>query len=252
MSPSSPNQAVLLVTGAWHVPEHYQKITSMLERKGVRVLCPCLPTNNNVLPPDKALADDVSLIRDIASSETQKGTQLIVVAHSYGGVVATDALAGCVVADGPATPGVKSILYLAAFIPFEGQSLGSIVYGTPPSFLNFLPNGTIEWTDPIAHLYNDVPSGEAERAKSMRVAHSIAAQTTAITCDKAAWRSFPVSYLFCETDQAIPLKVQEMMVERVKDEGVFVKELRCSGGHSPFLSMPEKVVDVILDVMSST
>jgi alpha-beta hydrolase superfamily lysophospholipase len=85
--------AVLLLTGAWHVPEHYHKVVAQLETDGVGVLCPRLPTNNNVVPPNKTIGDDVAFIRDIIAKEAAAGTHLLVVAHSYGGIIASAALA---------------------------------------------------------------------------------------------------------------------------------------------------------------
>ena len=67
------------------------------------------------------------------------------------------------------------------------------------------------------------------------------AQKTPLT--QVAYTNIPVTYLYCEGDQALPLAVQEMMV---KQSGLSVQELRCDAGHSPFLSQPDVFIESIL------
>ena len=69
---------------------------------------------------------------------------------------------------------------------------------------------------------------------------AIAAETTA-----EAWRHFPVFYVFCERDEAITLEAQRGMVERVRGQGVVVREEVLGSSHSPFLSVPGKVVRLV-------
>lgn len=245
---------VLVITGAWHIPKHYSKITSRLENKGIRVLCPRLPTNNNAYPPNKFLEDDVAFIRDVVYKEIDSGTHLHVVAHSWGGIIATAALADFMPqpsnTQNPQKGGVCNIIYMAAFIPFEGESLAGIFGGSLPPYLVPKDDGTLQWTNPIDHLYNDLPEDEARKWEELRVWHSSKAQSTSISCEKAAWRVIPVTYLYAENDTALLLAVQEMMVDRIKKDGTTVKEIRLAGGHSVFLSYPAEVVESILSVIT--
>ena len=72
-----------------------------------------------------------------------------------------------------------------------------------------------------------------------------------VTDEKLAWAgSAEVGYLFCTEDAAIPLFAQEMMVEKARESGVEVREWRVKSGHSPFLSMPEKVAEVVAGFVS--
>ncbi|EQB52323.1 hypothetical protein GCG54_00007276 [Colletotrichum gloeosporioides] len=245
----TPSKAVLLVTGAWHVPQHYQKLIDRLEAEGVRVICEQLPTNNNAVPPNKTLEDDVNSIRSIAQREALAGTHLTVIAHSYGGVIATAALADYAITPDSNKGGVADIIYMTAFIPPENTSLAGIFGGSLPPFLLPQPDGTMTWTDPIGLLYNDIPIEEAESAKNLMVTHGHKAQYTPISCSKAAWRVLPLTYIICENDQALPSVVQEMMIKKVEDEGIAVKKHRLPGSHSPFMSMPDKVATIVLSVM---
>jgi hypothetical protein len=80
---------------------------------------------------------------------------------------------------------------------------------------------------------------------SMLLKHSKAAQFAAVSHE--AWREVPVTYLLCEKDQALPVEVQKMMIGRIKEAGGKVGTVEsCEGSHSPFLSMPETVVEVVV------
>jgi len=72
--------------------------------------------------------------------------------------------------------------------------------------------------------------------------HTAIAQKTPLT--KNAHVEIPVSYLYCENDQALPLWLQEAMV---KQSGLKVQELRCTAGHSPFLSQPDIFVERVVE-----
>jgi hypothetical protein len=75
--------------------------------------------------------------------------------------------------------------------------------------------------------------------------HPKAAQFTAVSHE--AFREVPITYLLCENDQALPVGVQKMMIGRIEEVGVKVGTIEsCEGSHSPFLSMPEKVVEVVV------
>ncbi|KUI52871.1 hypothetical protein VP1G_00009 [Cytospora mali] len=246
-------KAVLVITGAWHVPYHYRKLIAGLEEKGIRTICPCLPTNNNAVPPNKTVLDDIALIRDIVSSEVAKGTQLTVLAHSYGGVIATAALGDFVypVNGDLAQGGVTNIIYMASFMIMEGETLAQLCGGSLPPFVVAHEDGSLDVDDPAYYFYSDLPDNEVKESMKMLVTHQAAVHFTNTGRWKAVWRMVPTSYLICEGDTALVPPAQEMIIGRVKAEGIQVREFRCGGGHSPFLSMPEKVVEVVLEVMGS-
>src|SRR5262245_39434569 len=97
--------------------------------------------------------------------------------------------------------------------------------------------------DPGTRFYNDLPPPQQQHWISQLVKTTAQTQTTPI--DHLAYLYHPITYLFCENDQALPIDVQRMMVQMVKDAGVHVVEETCTSGHSPFLSMPERVLEVV-------
>lgn len=94
-------------------------------------------------------------------------------------------------------------------------------------------------------FYNDLTPSEQQFWTSKLQHHTVIAQKTPLT--KTAYTEIPVSYLYCENDQALPLSLQEAMV---KQSGVKVQELRCTAGHSPFLSQPDTFVEMVEEALS--
>jgi len=165
--------------------------------------------------------------------------------------------------------GVVSLVYLCAFLLRKGESLATPLGGQLPDWIPVkvrIPplltslsvirdwecriryidemeqeDGTCTMMDAKRKFYNDLPDAEAEHWFSLLKPHPAIAQTTELTNE--GYRYVPVTYLFCENDQALPVVVQKAMVETAL-QGDFTG-VTCGSGHSPFLSMPEKVVEVI-------
>lgn len=245
-------KAVLIITGAWHIAKHYHKLISALEARGIRTICETLPTNNNSIPPNKTIHDDLDFVKAIVAKESSNGTQLTVVAHSWGGIIATGALAEFAVPRGSDNGGVTDLIYLCAFIPGERDSLAGLFGGELPPYLSKEEDDLLVWVDPINHLFNDVDVEEAQWAEELRVVHSTTAQFTPLNVEKVAWRALQVTYIVCENDQALPPFVQDAMIERIEKEGVPVNKFRIAASHSPFLSMPDKVAQIVQEVARQT
>lgn len=207
------------------------------------------------MPPNKTLDDDVHQIRELALQDLDAGRDIVALMHSYGGVVGSNALAGLGAADREKGGHVKALIYMAAFIPFENESLAGIFGGELPPWLNPNSQGTIEIDNPQRHFYSDLlPEQQIEWA-NLLVQHPTIAQFKATKSPPplSAWRRIPVVYLFCNDDQALPVQVQEMMVNRIEqaEAGLVVGREYCTSGHSPFLSVPEKVVENVSRVCSA-
>lgn len=98
--------------------------------------------------------------------------------------------------------------------------------------------------DPADRFYHDLPPKDQEHWISQLDRCPTITQFTAIT--NLAYAHHPVTYLFCREDHALPFQVQQMMVENAeKNTGITVAKEYCDASHSPFLSMPEKVLEVV-------
>jgi hypothetical protein len=103
--------------------------------------------------------------------------------------------------------------------------------------------------DPETRFYNDLPPDEQAHWTSELIKCPAVAQLTPIT--NAAYLYHPVTYLFCENDQALPLFLQQEMVKKIEEStGITIEEQTCSAGHSPFLSQPETLLQLVNEIVS--
>lgn len=234
LHPADKNRpAVLLVHGAWHGPWCWEALTPHLAERGWQVHTVQLPSASD--DPDSAagMYDDARVIREAIDKIEAAEGPVTVVAHSYGGIPATEASA-------QVAEKVARLVYLAAFQLDIGDSLASQSGGQLPEG----DHGTIAPNpDPGEHLYNGVAPVEAERAAGLLVAQTVKSFSQPLT--GAGWKSIPSSYIVARQDHAIPAQFQEAMAARASE----VRAL--DSGHSPFLSMPEALADVITDAAAA-
>ncbi|WP_433278317.1 alpha/beta fold hydrolase [Pseudonocardia xinjiangensis] len=227
--------SLLLVPGAWHKPAHLRYLIDELD--GVDVHTVALASTGEDLTTLGDMYSDAAAIR--AAAEAIDGP-LVVLAHSYGGVPTTQALAGL--------SNVRRIVYLAAFLLDEGDSLLSSAGGTPPPFwVIHEQDGDaqtyITANDPAAIFYRDVDPAVAEQAVADLGYMSYLATTQPLT--EVAWKEIPSTYILCESDDAVPPFVQELFAKRTE------KVLRSNTSHSPFLSQPAALAQMIKDELAS-
>jgi pimeloyl-ACP methyl ester carboxylesterase len=263
-STSSP--VILLLHGAWHTPEYYDALLSLLQAKGYTTSCPRMPSCNDASPPNKTLDDDVRCARQTALKYLSDGRDIVALMHSYGGVVGTNALTNLhrpQQKDGKRTGVVKKLIYMAAFIPFENQSLADMFGGQLPPWLTInAATGVIDIEDPQGHFFSDLSEDQQNKWAKALVRHPVACQYDAVKDpklkeelgDRVAWRDVDsIVYLVCAKDQGLPQFVQEMMIDRLEGDGGLgqgaVRREVLQSSHSPFLSMPERVVELVEEVL---
>ncbi|RDA91792.1 hypothetical protein CP533_2828 [Ophiocordyceps camponoti-saundersi (nom. inval.)] len=246
-------KAVLIITGHGHVPEHYSRVTSLLQKKGIRTICECLPTINHPLPPFKTIYDDIRFIKDIVSNEVGKGTRLTVLCHSYGGMIASAALGEfAFTTDAADKGGVTSIVFMTAFIASENGSVAGLLGDETelPSALGRRPDGSCWVPDPVYFFYNDLSGEDAEWAAGLYVSGCPASSLLdRIPGERVAWRSIPSTYIVCEADCAIPLQLQRGMLASARDQGVKFDEYSIQSGHSPFINKPAEIAEIVINAM---
>lgn len=252
---------VLLVQGSFQIPQVYEKLVKGLVAQGYNTLHPRLPSCSNVDSPDfprVSLADDALTIHTELNHQIEdEGKTVVVVMHSYGGLVGSEAvteeLSYAKRQARGLSGGVIHLFFYAAFLLNEGQSVLSafgespnndikvstpIIFSPSTKLIHIKPDGRFYILNGGETLYNDLSPSEASLWASRLIAQSYQVQNTKIT--RAAWRYIPSTYLICEKDQAAPPKYQEMFAASAKAQ---VK--RCSSGHSPHLSQPEMLVQNI-------
>jgi pimeloyl-ACP methyl ester carboxylesterase len=221
---NKPN--IVLVHGAWADGSGWSKVIPILQQAGYNVVATQHPLTS--------LADDVEVTRRL--TEAQEGPTLLV-GHSYGGAVITEAAHQC--------PNVVGLVYIAAFAPDEGESLGSLAAAgaPPPGAAAIRPDkyGTL-WLDKELFPANFCQDVDEKEAKVMAAAqYPIAARCFADAITNAGWKNLPCWYQVSSNDRMTPPQAEQFMAERIK-----ATIISLPASHTPMISMPEEIAGLIL------
>lgn len=259
------NTTFVLVPGAWHPASALDPVAKQLSAAGYTVRGVDLPSCG-AEPPLGDFGPDVEKISGVIAEEADRGQDVVVFMHSYGGVVGTESCRGLGKKERGAAEkkgGVVRLIYCAAFLLGEGgfPAMGLELtddymltwVGSPGvSLIDMLNNKPLPWFilsdnetrvnagTPEEIFYNDLSAEEAKKSVDTLSHHSYKCLFTKLTYP--AYKDIPTSYQFCTKDNAIPLFVQEKMVEDARALGVHVDAVTFDASHSPFLSMPDDVV----------
>lgn len=216
--------AIVLVHGGFVDGSGWEDVYRILRKDGYDV--------SIVQNPTTSLADDVAATRRVIAG--QKGP-VILVGHSYGGVVITEA---------GNDPKVAGLVYIAAFAPDRGESVAALIKDPPPGAAvpPILPpqDGflALDKAQFAASFAADVNPEKAEFMANSQVPWGLDALNGAIT--QPAWQSKPSWYLVATDDRMIPPPAQRAMSKRA---GSSVSE--ASGSHAIYVSQPAAVADLI-------
>jgi pimeloyl-ACP methyl ester carboxylesterase len=204
-------------------------VTDLLSAQGWSIRTVELPTVHAAGKDLLGLQDDADAVSAAVDEITGP---VVVVAHSYGGVPTTQ---------GALDPRVQHIVYIAAFVLDEGESLLAAVGGVAPDWWHV--NGPVvtagDASQPPQHLfYGDVDPQVADAATARLVDQSVRAFTEPLT--RVAWRDRPTTYVITEDDVIFPVEAQEALSARAGSRVV-----RLATSHSPFLSQPDAVAEII-------
>jgi pimeloyl-ACP methyl ester carboxylesterase len=223
---------VVLVHGAFHGGWCWERLVPLLEQRGLSTRTVELPTTGPSPGENPGLADDVAAVR-AALDEVDGPT--VLVGHSYGGIPITVAAAG--------RNDVSRLVFLAAAVPDAGESGAALfeVAGIDAPWL--VVDGDRMWPDPATAA--DVFFGDCDEETQRAALERMRPMSTAPHGDPApaaAWREIPGTYVVCTEDVALSPDAQRRFFAPRADE---VVELQT--GHSPFLSQPQLVADLIAD-----
>jgi len=216
---------VVLVHGAFADGSSWERVIPLLQAKGLHVVA--------VQNPLTSLSDDVAATRRVL--DAQAGP-VVLVGHSWGGMVISEA---------GSHERVKSLVYVAAFAPSEGQSASDLGkgYPTPPGlaflvqdkqgFLTLSPEGMTR------HFAQDLPAAQT------RVMAATQGPIGAASFDEktttAAWKTKPSWFVLAQQDHMIDPGLQKAMADRI---GAHIVSVPSS--HVPQLSRPAQVADAIV------
>ena len=221
----SKSATLVLVHGAWADGSSWQAIVGPLEKRGLNVIAAPIPLTS--------LSDDAAALkRTIARTQGP----VIVAGHAYAGAVITTAN----------DERVKALVYVAALAPDEGETVAQVFYKDEahPKAPKLAPDadGFIWMPDEgFANAFAQNASAE-QIALCKAVQRPIAVKSIQEPAPEPAWKSKPTWYLLAGEDRMINPKTQRFMAERMK---ATVRSLAVD--HTPLLTAPDKVVDIILE-----
>ncbi|KAF5002769.1 hypothetical protein FGRMN_167 [Fusarium graminum] len=244
---------LLFVTGAWHPPKCYEGLKIALVNLGYECVIPELPT---VGPNSQGVTweADAVKIADAAEQFFLQDREVVLIAHSYGGIPATAATQGQGTQERSAAGlkgGFHSIIFLAAFaIPVRGWDLITTFGGSYPEWLetgeNYTKNKLTRMMPEQARdiVYSGCTREATDKALQHTQPHSQDAFETSLNFI-AADITIPKTFIICEKDQLLSPSLQEQLVQSTPG----MKEARLVLGHSPFLENTEKTANLIAEIV---
>ncbi|KAF5572427.1 methyltransferase [Fusarium pseudoanthophilum] len=221
--------------------------------------------------PTASFKDDVEAVRSAIRQETEKGRDVIVITHSYGGTVGNSAVKdfsrpakSSVSGQSSASPSSSSertpetghvvgIIPIATGFCFTGLTfMDHFLNITPPFFRVNKKTGYADLTvRPQKFFYHDLPPAEADHATSMLTTQSLKALFEGRDYSYSGWLDVPVWFIGTIEDQGLPVLIQRAQIGTVRMLGARVVYTELKTSHSPFLSQPTQVVQIILQAFEA-
>jgi len=216
---------VIFVHGAWADELCWNKVRVMLDAAGIPNLAVRLPLTT--------LADDAAIVQQAIAAVAGP---VLLVGHSYGGAVITQA---------GSDANVAGLVYINAFVPDIGESALALTGLVAPSRMSseLRPNeqGFLSLTrDGVFEGFAQDASVE-EKAALFQNQRPSSAAALSTPVNVAAWRDKPTWYLVATLDQAIPPALQEIFVKKLG-----AVQATVAAGHCSMISQPQAVADIIL------
>jgi pimeloyl-ACP methyl ester carboxylesterase len=216
---------VVLVHGAFADGSSWSGVTKRLQHDGYTVRV--------VQLREQSLADDAALVRH-AIAEIQR--PVVVVGHSYGGIVISEATTGAA--------NVVGLVYVAAFALDQGESIQGITAGYPPApalkhlVVDDQGRATLDPADFVQHFASDVPRDEARALEAAQ--HPISLSILGTPAKVPGWKTIPSFYQVSTKDEAIDPNLQRFFAKRM---GAHTIEIAAS--HVSLVSKSGAVAELI-------
>ncbi|HEY9385538.1 MAG TPA: alpha/beta hydrolase [Nitrososphaeraceae archaeon] len=223
MSTNATN--IVLVHGGWADGSGWSKEIPILRDAGHRVIAVQLPTHS--------LSDDVETVKRAIA---HIGGPTILVGHSYGGEVITNAAYN--------NPNVTGLVYVAAWALDEGESISSFVDPSKyPKELFIVDSGGFMYLNPEIFRENFAQDVDPAEAELMAIVQKPFNQS--IFMEKSgppAWKQLPTWYQISDADRMIPPDVERQFAERMN-----ATSLSLNASHASYVSHPNEIAELILN-----
>ena len=216
---------IVLVHGLWADGSSWSKVIPILKNAGHRVIAVQLAAHS--------LADDVATVKraiDLVGGPT------ILVAHSFGGFVITNA--------GYNNQNVTGLVYVSAFAPDEGESAVKFVdVSTLPPGLLVFDTGGFAYLNPDMFHEAFVQDANATEAETLAVVQKPAHQSLFTEpSGPPAWKQLPTWFEVSESDHIIPPDVQRQFAQRMNATAISL-----NSSHASLVSHPDEIAELILN-----
>jgi pimeloyl-ACP methyl ester carboxylesterase len=224
---AQPLRNIVLVHGAWADGSSWNKIIPLLEKKGFHVTAVHLPFTT--------LAEDAAAVKRAIALEDGP---VLLVGHSYGGAVITEA---------GDDPKVAALVYVAAFAPDSGQSSGDLNASVAPTpgAKEFRPDptGYLRLTDKgVAEDFAQDLSAPEKKILAATQGQTSGPNELGAKVSAAAWRSKPTFYIIADQDRMIQPDLEKQMAAKMR-----AKTIHVASSHVPMLSHPNEVAEFIAE-----
>ena len=225
MTTNANNMNIILVHGLWVDGSSWSKVIPILQNAGHKVIAVQLPLHS--------LADDIATVKRAIDFV---GGPVILVAHSYGGYVITNA--------GYNNPNVKGLVYVAAHAPREGQQHGPFPKEFEGKPLLIFDKGGFAYINPaIFHDFfvQDVDQAQAKVLAAVQKPANISGIAN-VKSGPPAWKQLPTWYQISENDHVISPAVERMFAKQMN-----ATTISLPSSHASPVSHPDEIAQLILN-----
>jgi pimeloyl-ACP methyl ester carboxylesterase len=219
---------VVLVHGAFADGSGWEAVSKILEQDGYTV--------SVAQPPETSYAEDQKYTKAAIDA---MGGSVVLVGHSYGGSIITEA---------GNNPNVAALVYIAAFALDEGESCASIEQAVPQASKAFKADSSGNWWIEQAHFAADFAADVPPAVSHVMAISQVPISTDSFThkVTNPAWKSKPTSYMVATEDRSINPNQERMMAKRAH-----AKTVEVTASHVAYMSHPKETAKLIEEAATS-
>jgi pimeloyl-ACP methyl ester carboxylesterase len=233
-------------------------ISSLMEAQDYKCVRKALPST--LSNPSSTYLQDIQAVREAIVAETTQGRNVVVVVHSYGGIVGCSAIKGLTrpkqevssSKENPFGHVVGIVMIATGFVQAGLCFLDGFGGKPPPQWKADLETGfaTIV-VDPRDMFYHDLPMEEGNYWVERLTKQALKPMMEGGEHSYEGWRDVPVWFLATVEDKGLPIQTQRYFVQAAKDTGADITLREINSSHSPMLSRPKETADFILEAVAS-
>ncbi|KAJ5578508.1 uncharacterized protein N7459_007472 [Penicillium hispanicum] len=242
---------IVIIPGSFSVPAQYEGLAEQLRSYGFETIVGPLQSAGRRDPlPAATMQDDAAYFSEVITNLANEGKEIVLLPHSYGGVVANESAKGLLKSDRLANGqpgGIIRIVFISSVVPPEGLSTADLAVDLSlDEFITVDGDYMIMkiGDEAIKANFADISPEEALPLAKMYTDHSTKSFADKLTF--AAYKYVPVSFIFCERDGTLPPDFQRKTIARIEEaSGREVQVLSIDSGHCPAATRPEETAGLV-------